>query len=113
VTGLTWQQQIVSEKLTQYEAVNYCANLDLASPLFWRLPTRIELLSIVDIGRIKPAINSEAFPDTPSELFWTATQNPISLSPLSFFYVDFATGKADASHPGTPAHGFMRVRCVR
>jgi hypothetical protein len=113
VTGLTWQRQVPGEKMTQFDAVDYCANLDLAGPLFWRLPTRIELLSIVDIGHVKPAINNEAFPNTPSELFWTATQNPISLSPLSFFYVDFASGEAIASHPGTPEHGFLRVRCVR
>lgn len=39
----------------------------------WRLPTRTELLSIVDDSRHKPAIDTTKFPDTKSEPYWTCT----------------------------------------
>ena len=39
----------------------------------WRLPTAIELLSLVDSTRSGPAINPTAFPKTTSAGFWTAS----------------------------------------
>ena len=39
----------------------------------WRLPTRKELLSIVDNGRFQPAIDGGHFPNTPPAYFWTAS----------------------------------------
>ena len=39
----------------------------------WRLPTRIELLSLVDDTRSEPAIDVARFPDTQSAAYWTAT----------------------------------------
>lgn len=39
----------------------------------WRLPTRRELLSIVDYSQMYPAIDREYFPNTPSnKSFWTS-----------------------------------------
>jgi hypothetical protein len=40
----------------------------------WRMPTRKELLGIADLGRHSPAIDGGYFPNTPSALFWSATQ---------------------------------------
>jgi hypothetical protein len=39
----------------------------------WRLPTRAELLSLVDDTRSDPAIDTERFPDTKSAAYWTGT----------------------------------------
>jgi len=39
----------------------------------WRLPTRKELLSIVDNGRVKPAIDAGLFPNTPAAYYWTSS----------------------------------------
>jgi Protein of unknown function (DUF1566) len=39
----------------------------------WRLPNVKELSSIVDASRISPAIDTAAFPATPSYYFWTSS----------------------------------------
>lgn len=41
----------------------------------WRLPTRDELASIVDLNRKNPAINIEAFPQTAGSWFWSSSLN--------------------------------------
>ena len=66
VTGLLWQKAIdaTTQKLVWQDAKSYCAALPLAGHT-WRLPTRIELLSIVDFTRVGPAIDSKAFPGVP------------------------------------------------
>ncbi len=38
----------------------------------WRLPNSQELLSIADESRFKMAIDTEAFPNTPPDHFWTS-----------------------------------------
>lgn len=40
----------------------------------WRLPTRQELESILDLSRYEPAIDTERFPDTQSTWYWSSTQ---------------------------------------
>jgi hypothetical protein len=71
VTGLVWQREA-----TYYvwaSAQTYCAGLNLggASVGTWRLPTSIELLSLVDDTQYGPAINRTAFPNTQSSSFWS------------------------------------------
>lgn len=39
----------------------------------WRLPTPLELASIVDRGRNGPAIDPVYFPNTPGTIYWTAS----------------------------------------
>ncbi|MFO7811490.1 MAG: DUF1566 domain-containing protein [Pelovirga sp.] len=39
----------------------------------WRVPSRQELLSIVDNGRFKPALDTRQFPDASSQYFWTSS----------------------------------------
>jgi hypothetical protein len=46
-------------------SVGYCGYKD------WRMPTRQELTSIVDFGRINPTIDINHFPNTQSDRFWT------------------------------------------
>ena len=52
------------------QAVN---ELKLCGAGDWRLPTRKELLSIVNNGRLNPAIDIGFFPNTPAAYFWTAS----------------------------------------
>lgn len=44
-----------------------------ASGAAWRIPNIRELASIVDRTRTFPAIDTTAFPDTPSAYFWSST----------------------------------------
>ena len=42
----------------------------------WRLPTRDELLGIVEKGCYNPAINLDVFSYSPQSGFWSSTENP-------------------------------------
>lgn len=74
VTKLVWQKTVTSAQAYSWcDAIDYCATLTLAGRT-WRLPTRIELLSLVDFTRTSPAINTTAFPGTPgSKYYWTSS----------------------------------------
>jgi hypothetical protein len=88
VTGLTWQRDayIVSSAqngmATQLleQSAAYCTGLGLAGFHDWRVPSRIELVSIMDFTRF-PAENTAVFPPTTAEL-------------MSSSYRDMGTAKA-------------------
>ncbi|WP_437562769.1 DUF1566 domain-containing protein [Sorangium sp. So ce542] len=61
VTCLEWQQSPPSEAYTWEQAIRYCDELTLGGASDWRLPTRIEMTSIVDFSQ-SPAIDKTAFP---------------------------------------------------
>lgn len=107
VTHLMWQKLVDSGSFGWTDARNHCACLDLAGHGDWRLPTRIELVSLVDFTKHAPAIDGTAFPNTPSEWFWTAS--PISDDPSFAWYVFFETGYTNFN----PVDSLYRVRCVR
>jgi hypothetical protein len=106
VTGLTWQQPISAATYTQAQAVSYCASLGAG----WRLPTRIELTSLIDFTVVIPpqtnsTIDATAFPGTPLAPFWTSSA--AVGNPGFFWDVDF-------SNAGTGfSSGMARARCVR
>jgi len=63
VTGLVWEKEPPSNSGTWDDALAYCDALELAGELDWRLPTRIEITSVLDHG--KPGWAGEAFPGAP------------------------------------------------
>ena len=89
-TGLMWKQ--CSEGLTGADcgtgslmsytwkqALDLPITEDFAGFSDWRVPNIEELRSIVAINCFNPAINEMAFPNTPSDWFWSAspfTENP-------------------------------------
>jgi hypothetical protein len=82
VTGLMWQQAVPTGTYTWEQAKAYCPPLTLAGHSDWRLPSRIELTSIVDLGVLSDTtINSAYFPSTPSNAFWSLS--PVAGSPSS------------------------------
>lgn len=66
-TNLEWQRH-VEDRVPDDWAVHYCGTLELEGG-GWRLPTRMELTTIVDYTRRLPAIDTTAFPHTPSAPF--------------------------------------------
>jgi hypothetical protein len=72
------------------------------------MPTRAELLSLVDDTKHSPAIDSEFFPACKSDWYWTST--PWAASPVDCaWYVYFNDGGA-----GCDSHDFSGfVRAVR
>jgi len=90
---------------TQPQAAAYCTNKGSG----WHLPTRLELVSLVDftVESPGPAINQAAFPGTPSEVFWTSSPLPGDSSYA--WSVHFISG-----YPYyLDVTGNYRVRCVR
>jgi hypothetical protein len=73
ITGLMWQRNSLGTPTSFAGAKQACDQLALAGYDDWRLPARIELVSILDLGRIEPAIDPVVFPETPSDWFWTSS----------------------------------------
>lgn len=107
VTGLQWQQAAPADKLAAAAADAYCAELTLSGYDDWRLPTRIELVSLVDFTR-SPAIDSEQFPDV-SGNFWTSSRTAKVSNPQRYWQVSFTNGGTLTSSEAVGS----RVRCVR
>jgi len=102
-TGLTWQRSVDPTMRSWDEAIAYCVGLGGG----WRLPSLTELQTIIDDGRIYPAIDVVTFPDTPKVVFWTST--PRADDPGTAWYVDFFYGATDADIISRA----YAVRCVR
>jgi hypothetical protein len=107
VTGLAWQRDAPVATFDLPGAKQQCATLALDGHDDWRLPSRVELMSILDYTTVRAAyMDLSAFPTALREQYWT-------LSPASgsnvFWYVDFDTGFV-ASMFYT---GQLQARCVR
>ncbi len=78
----------------------------------WRIPTRRELLSIANYGRVGGAIDPDYFPNTnvldATGFYWTAESDVIA--PGRAWYIHFQYGN---SVPATKAGTTMGVRLVR
>ena len=123
VTSLMWMQcslgQSWSESGCDGTATIYTwknALEDAESSTFaeyddWRLPNNKELGSLVAYDRDNPAINTNAFPDTPSEWYWSSS--PLSVGDdlsWSFFFSSGANSYDERD--GTDGSN-VRVRLVR
>lgn len=79
-TGLIWQRIVELKRRTKADGVSYCEGLEVKDPILgqlsdWRLPSRDELETIVLTTTTAPSIDEEAFPNTPSDPFWTSTKS--------------------------------------
>jgi len=113
VTKLVWQKSVTSSQAYSWcDAINYCATLTLAGRT-WRLPTRIELLSLVDFTRGNPAINTTAFPGVPGGKYhWTSSPwvvSQIATKPQYSWIVNFSEGLTSNAGDRTQAE---YARCV-
>ena len=119
ITGLEWQGCPAglsgsscatgsAQGKTWVGALAYCDGLSWAGQIDWRLPDMYELHSIEDYGPSNPAIDTTAFPATPSDYFWSSSS--YAGDATSAWFVDFEYGSLDSSEK-TP-YAFS-VRCVR
>jgi hypothetical protein len=104
-TNLIWQRHAPDSAYTQQQATAYCRALSLDGG-GWRLPTVKELHTLVDEGLANPAIDAEAFPDTPSLYFWSSTA-------LAGFAFVWSVSFLDGTDTWAPGENMQRVRCVR
>ena len=97
--GLRWDGKACSGKLKTYkypEAKDAAAALAKSDGKAWRIPTRDELVGIVDkTAKKKPRIDVKAFPQTPSQPFWA--MRPGTDDDLSAWLVNFANGKVSGN----------------
>ena len=125
-TGLEWQQTFSEAAiccLSAYpcdEAVNYCEDLNYGGHDDWRLPTILELHTIVNSEKVNPSINTFYFPNTPSEYFISASSSLTLYASggphdpyaqdgsRSYWFIDFSKGISTVS-PTNNCH----IRCVR
>ena len=105
-TGLRWQRAVPSKTFAFDAAVSYCDHLTLAGKKGWRLPSLVELLTLIDERAPSPMIDSAAFPGTPGEPFWTSSR--FANGPALVWYARFDSGAGLYGRPIEP----FRVRCV-
>jgi hypothetical protein len=103
VTQLMWQQG--GGGASWQDAATACANLLLAGHCDWRMPTFIELLSLVDYGR-SPAAATSYFPNATGP-FWSGT--PAGGGSMFAWFINFADGQTN-NNVTTLQLGY---RCVR
>jgi hypothetical protein len=114
VTNLVWESGLGTVATTYIEAEIHCARLPLVSgspP--WRVPTRIELVSLIDFTRT-PTLDLEAFgfpaeagADAGGGVFWTSSGIDRDADPTMtpHWAVSFSDGKVGVG-------GATSVRCV-
>ncbi|MEO6102544.1 MAG: DUF1566 domain-containing protein [Pseudoxanthomonas sp.] len=88
-TGLQWAVKALP-RAKQSQQIAACAALDLDGHTDWRLPTRAELLTLVDLTKYDPCIDTDAFPEFPASWFWTSDE--CAWSSASAWLVGFYDG---------------------
>ena len=106
LTGRVWQQGSSAGYQTQAASVSYCATLPLSGG-GWRLPTKDQLLEIVDT-RFYPTIDPTPFPGTTTYPYWSSTSVAGS-SPPDGWIASYAMGMAGQ----TSVANIYLARCVR
>ncbi len=108
-TGLMWYQEIQEEMLLWEAAIGFCEDLSPADYEDWRLPSIIELASIIDVKRNKPAVDP-LFEDVLwQDALWSSTT--VAGSPENAWYVHSSAG--DVSQWGSKDISKMHVLAVR
>lgn len=106
-TGLVWQQQEGLEAATWEEALHYVATLNLGGHKDWRLPNLKELQSISTAYAARPSIDTAAFPDAASALYWSSTT--LAQRATRAWTIDFRYGVISYNDKSDK----LRVRAVR
>lgn len=113
-TKLTWQREANLMLYTQAEAIDFCTQLQLGAGR-WRLPSRAELATLVDLSKHDPALARDVFADAGSwkeegEAAWTSTRfEEAAGEPARGWTVWFSVGQFGPMDIAKRA----RARCVQ
>jgi hypothetical protein len=110
-TNLVWRRlPLPGGQRTLDEAKTACANLTDSGP--WRLPKRIELVTLLDFGRVAPPFIDPGFTGVRNIRVWTSSElRPFAGTPAAYWTVDFGTGVV-ATLPASP-NDVADVLCVK
>ena len=110
VTGLVWQASTLASDFTYGDALTACKQVAPVGQ--WRLPKRIELVTLIDYSRgsNNPAI-SPLF-GLSQDKVWTSSEfRPFDTANPSYWIVDFESGVVRTQIPS--ANIKFKVLCVR
>ncbi len=108
VTKLIWERNVAAVLISSTAATAHCAGLGPG----WRVPTKIELVSLLDFARLTssaPYIGEAAFPSTPAGQYWTTSRVRAPIGASGYWSVDFAAGEVSAKGSSNARY----ARCVR
>jgi formylglycine-generating enzyme required for sulfatase activity len=104
-TGLEWEANF--HQMTWDEAQEYAESLRLGDHDDWRVPTRLELESLLNLEKANPASD---FPGMTMTSGWFWSSSSYVHSPGRAWLVAFGYGGVN---PGVKDFGYFYVRCVR
>ncbi|OGH01635.1 MAG: hypothetical protein A2600_11740 [Candidatus Lambdaproteobacteria bacterium RIFOXYD1_FULL_56_27] len=105
-TGLTWDRTEAG-LMAWDQAMDYAQGLSRAGATDWRLPTRQELATLIDLSwKSGPLIDKRFFPQGEANRYWTSTSKPGS---TTAWYVSFDQGRVGRRTKTK----YALVRCVR
>ncbi|HEX3902272.1 MAG TPA: DUF1566 domain-containing protein [Polyangia bacterium] len=118
VTCLAWEKAPDTTQGFWQDNSDHCASLvtsSFAGYTDWRLPTRVEMASLVDFARTGDAIDTTAFPKEPSGYYrtgsdWYETITGQNTSGFSWIY-GMSSGFTSNAYAKTTSDAY--VRCVR
>ncbi len=107
-TCLLWQKQAYPVGYSWADAKAKCSQNPLVEGTGWRLPTRIELISLIDFSRKDPSIVVSVFPSTQANPpHWTWSPFPAAAS--NSYIVSFHDGTVSVADQSA----YFLARCVR
>lgn len=107
-TGFTWQAEDDGLTRDWEEAMNYCEALELGGYSDWQLPSRRDLMTLVNYGVSHPSIDTQAFPACRPSGYWSGSTGGPYDADIAY-RIDFAGGELLEGSKG--ASWF--TRCVR
>jgi hypothetical protein len=110
VTKLMWEQTDSTAMYSWSDAKAYCVARRTASYSDWRLPSQIELMSIVDFSASgSAALNPVFSAQASTQSWWSANVYPNDLNGAGYYWMINLDGEGVTGASGVTAN----VRCVR
>lgn len=109
VTKLVWRADLVTSDLTLDEAVAACAALSTPTET-WRMPKRIELVTLLDFGRASAPLINQTFKVKSADVWTSSEVRPFVGGPeQAYWTVSFRTGVVTPQAGNQPA----KALCVK
>lgn len=106
--GRQWERVASAGALSRDDAVARCQTLQLDGD-GWRLPSTDELRSLVQT-EVRPAIDTDVFPGTPPEAFWSTDGGGTKVSFRDGSISSGSTGEANVRCVRTPTFAILAAR---